>query len=237
MTGRPRTNVDTRCPPDHKHGATKTCYSTHKCHCEACLAAARKYADFRRKAKAYGRPTSQLVDAQPAREHVWDLRLMGMSAERIAQLAGVNDGVVRSLIYRRGPSAPSKRIRADNAARVLAVELDPDLNARMDPRGTHRRIQALVVQGWSLPRISARLGRRAGGARNILGKGWVTRSTRDRVATVFAELWDKRPPLDTWGDRITYSRTRNYAARMGWVGPLGWDDIDHDEVPAEVRAA
>lgn len=223
------------CPPDHKHAATKTCYSTHKCKCDPCRENSNRDRAYRKRMAAYGRPVSTLVDAQPAREHIWDLRLMGMGPDRIAQLAGVNIGVIRHILWGTSSSgnAPAKQVFEVNARKILAVPLDPDLKAWLDPRGAHRRLQALAVQGWSFAKVADRLGITCEGVGELMGSYRILQSTHTRVVAVFNEMWDKTPPTVTRYDRMVYTRTRRWAARKGWVGPLAWDDIDHDEAPAE----
>jgi lambda repressor-like predicted transcriptional regulator len=217
------------CPPDHPHAKNSGCYTGHKCRCAPCTEGRRITQMRRRKAKAYGRPTTRLIPVAPTREHIWDLLNAGMSAKRIATLAGTGYGPIMNILNRPN----TERVRADIAAAILAVPADPDLSAHRDPRGTHRRIQALVAQGWSLARLGEYLGTAPTVVRRTLERAWVTQDTHERVAAVFAELWDKEPPRDGRGNAISYSRSRAYAARKGWVGPLAWDDIDHDEAPAE----
>jgi hypothetical protein len=161
-----------------------------------------------------------------------------MGAGRIAELAGVNLGVVRHILWGTSSSSnrPAQSVRAVNAEKLLAVPLDPDLNAWLDPRGLRRRLQALAVQGWSFAKLGERLGITCEGVNQMLRSIRVMQSSHARVVALFDELWDQVPPLESRYDRMVYARTRRWAARKGWVGPLSWDDIDHDEAPLEVDA-
>lgn len=172
------------------------------------------------------------------REHIWDLRLQGMGAGRIAELAGVDLGVVRHILWGTNSSSnrPARMVQAVNAAKILAVPLDPDLNAWLDPRGVQRRLQALAVQGWSFAKLGERLGITYEGVHQMMRSIRVTQSSRVRVVALFGELWDQVPPLVSKYDRMVYARTRRWAASKGWVGPLSWEDIDHDDAPLDVQA-
>lgn len=92
-----------------------------------------------------------------------------------------------------------------------------------DATGTRRRLQALARRGWSLGKLSARLGtsRRA---IEILRYQRVTPAVAAKVAALYDELWDQPPPMATWAERSAASQAGNYARRQGWVPPLGWDD-------------
>src|SRR6188472_2200859 len=51
---------------------------------------------------------------------------------------------------------------------------------------------------------------------------WVTRSSHDAVAAMYRQLPAREGPSQA---------TRTRARRMGFVSPLGWDDIDLDPEP------
>jgi hypothetical protein len=48
----PRPRKFDLCPPEHLHGATTTCYANHKCRCERCKSAWKKYQRQARMKKA-----------------------------------------------------------------------------------------------------------------------------------------------------------------------------------------
>ena len=99
--------------------------------------------------------------------------------------------------------------------------------------GAQRRLQALMAMGWTSTEIGI-----AAGMRNrdrvlqvMHGQGgkpctWVTRATHDQIAAVFDSLSRVQPEL-TWVRR----RTKNIAARNGYLPPAAWDDIDLDPEP------
>lgn len=207
------------------HGSLTT-YHHHGCRCRPCTDAARAYESNRRRQIAYGR-WSPLVDAEPARRHVRALGAQGMGWMRVAEVAGVARGSVSKLLYgdtRRG-SAPSRRIKRDNAERLLAIKATPDTlrpNALIPAHGTMRRLRALAVMGYSGAWVAeqtelgtAGLHRLRHGDRQFCEVGtW----------RVVRELYTQYAMTPQTGSRA--EATRNYARRIGWAGPLEWDDID-----------
>lgn len=184
-----------------------------------------------RKQKAYGRPTTDLVDAEPARQHVNMLRMTGLSEARIAAAAGIPDHALRSLLHSMNGRPPVKRIRKPTADAILGVPADPTLKFRRDPRGTQRRIQALAVQGWSQAELGRRLGMAPQNVGSILTATWVTPATHERFRELFDALWNVEPPASTPGERKSVAYVKALARRNKWVSPLGWDDIDNDSRP------
>lgn len=99
--------------------------------------------------------------------------------------------------------------------------------------GAQRRLQALMVMGWTSTEIAAAagMGTRDRVLQVMNGQGgkpcqWITRSTHDQVVAVFDSLSSVQPEL-TWVRR----RTRNIATRKGYLPPAAWDDIDNDPEP------
>lgn len=102
----------------------------------------------------------------------------------------------------------------------------------VDATGTHRRIQALQVLGWSSGTLGARLGITYQGFQQFLTVPRVTRETAAKVVALYDELWDQQPPETCKPERIAAAKTRNYARRQGWVPPLAWDDDELDDPAA-----
>lgn len=108
----------------HPHGHVNR-YRHGDCHCDPCKAANAAAARKRRREKAYGQYRGD-VDAEPVRLHVEQLRAAGVSVPIIAELAGVNVWVVKTLLYGR-PACnvpPTRKMRAVNADKLLAVRAD-----------------------------------------------------------------------------------------------------------------
>lgn len=100
--------------------------------------------------------------------------------------------------------------------------------------GTRRRLQALVAVGWSQTKLGARLGTSQSAIWALLYDtgSTVRRSSFDRVSTLYEQLWNTPPALETCFDVSAYKRSIHYAAVRGWQPPLAWDDIDTDFEPA-----
>jgi hypothetical protein len=103
--------------------------------------------------------------------------------------------------------------------------------ALTDATGTQRRLQALVWNGWSLARLSARLGTTKR-AVVILRSGRVTGALAARVRALYDDLWDQPPPMGTWRERQGAAQARNYARARGWVPAAAWDDDEIDDPAA-----
>lgn len=217
---------------DHQHG-TYACYVLDCCRCLPCAQANAAYEQHRVRQQAYGR-WNGLIDAQPVRDHVRALQAAGLGLKRIAAKTGVPHGTLWKLIYGKPGYEPSKRVRPDTAARVLALQavtLD-DLGARrpVDPTGTRRRLQALVALGWSQAKLAGRLGMQPTNfTRVILGPGDVAAATARATKALYDELWDQAPPENAHRDRIAAARSRNRACELGWPSPLAWDDNTIDD--------
>ncbi|WP_131104050.1 helix-turn-helix domain containing protein [Ornithinimicrobium sufpigmenti] len=223
---------DCTCPiARHQHG-THAAYVIDRCRCRPCRDATAAYERNRAKQRAYGRQA--YVPAGHARTHVLHLMSQGMGWKRVAAAAGIDTSVVWKLLY-GDPSrnqAPTKRVMPKTADALLAVTLDLAPGAKVDSTGTTRRLQALVAMGWSQSQLATRLGMLPSNLTPIAhGRRGVTKATADAVTALYDELWSTpAPPSGRHGAVPT--KTRNYAARMGWVGPLAWDDDTIDDPEA-----
>lgn len=237
----PRTRQRTRCPETHKHAGASTCYIQHQCRCDECAAAHTARERTRGKLKAYGRFDTGLVDAEPARAHVLELGEFGIGYKRVAQLAGVSVTGVRTLVWGRQDPGPRygeipKRIAREKADRIMAVEAtiaNLGDGAKISALGTHRRIKALVTQGWSLSKLARRMDMEVANFWSMLSREQVIASTHRRMCDIYEELWDQKPPHNEWRSRGAYTRSVHYAKRRGWLPPLTWDDPDTDPDPED----
>lgn len=216
------------------HG-TRACYVA-GCRRPECRAANRAYNNHRNRMAAYGRPTTNLVDATPVREHVQALTAAGMGTRAIAEAAGVSRNTLRALLNGRGHRPPTRRLHPDTAEAILAVRPVPAAHALVDAAGTRRRVQALIVLGWSQAKLATRLGMKPTNFGDLLTSQQVTAATARAVAALYDQLWHVAPPEDTHRDRIAASRARRYAADRGWLPPMAWDDELLDLPDAELEA-
>lgn len=203
--------------------ATTPCRSTNKA----------AYERYRTRQKAYGR-WEPYVDAEPARAHVRALQAAGMGWRRIAAVAGLSTNVVSKLLYGCSPRgmAPSKRIRPDTAAKLLAVTVDLADHQTVDATGTRRRIHALVACGWSFAKLANKLGMTNTNLIALVDRPQVIVAKHRAVAELYEQLWNEEPPNSTHRDKISVNRARNMARREGWSLPMDWDEDTIDDPTA-----
>lgn len=185
--------------------------------CEACKAAAYEYHH------RYYQEARKFVDGVPhvpagkVLAHVARLRAGGMGTRRIAEKAGVSLHTVQHLGKR------SKGIRPVTARRLLAVQADPFWRPAEPVR---RRVRALAVIGWDARSIADRAGVSIAVVADLTAGRTVRVSEKsdEALRAVYEDLCMTPGPS---------ARVQRYATAKGWVPPLGWDDIDRDEHPAD----
>lgn len=190
---------------------------------------------------------TEMVAAGPVRAHVVALLAEGMTVKAVADSAGVTAPTLSALL-RGQPSkglAPTRRVTQTVAARVLAVRpvpprlrlvaLDSDSDRRVvDATGTRRRVQGLVAMGRSVRSLADRLGMSHRQLRELVhGDGGCTARTARAVGRLYDELCLVLPPTATAAQRSGVTRAKAWAASLGWVPPLAWDDDTIDD-PAAV---
>ena len=206
------------------------------CRGPSCTAAAREYGNERRKRQAYGR-WQPWVDAEPVRTHVQQLRRNGMGVRRIVALSGVSYTVVQRLLWSVQGAEPTSKMRPANAAALMSVGVDLAPSSLVPSAGARRRVEALMTLGWSQQAIAQLLGWQPNRVSSLRGKARVEVASAAAVAGLYDRLWASPAPTGTPAERWSSSRTRNYAARCGFVPPLGWDDetIDNPSARPAVR--
>lgn len=140
----------------HPHGSTNA-YKQDRCRCLDCRRANRTTQAARERAALYGRPSHDLVDAEPARRHVRSLMKQSMGLKRIAAAVGVNTSTLAAVIYpRRGTHARPirNRISKDSSAKIVSVTLDPA--GRTSLIASTRSCRGTVITGNCAARSSAR---------------------------------------------------------------------------------
>jgi DNA-binding Xre family transcriptional regulator len=218
------------CPEGHKHGQTNTCYVNHRCRCQNCKDGCARRAAVRRKAIAYGRYVSpQYVPTLRAVGRIRYLQSFGHNYDWIGRAAGVSPRTIWKL-----NTFHVERCGVDIEAKILSVK--PDFDSLSDGHvipstGVRRRIQALATRGWSQRELSRRLGLHADNVSKFMYGEQVQMRTHRKVSALYEELWDLPAPAATRYERQQASRVKNHARALGWVPPMGWDDIDTDPEP------
>lgn len=210
------------CPPDHRHGASRSCYIKHRCRCADCRAYGAELERNRRRLQAYGRPTNELVSAGPVRERLILLREWGYGYRRLEELTGIGQITVRR--HLRGECA---RVSRRVEERVLAVK--PSVEgladgAQIPARGAHRRIHALRTLGWSSADLADCLNVDRRHIAGILFRDKITARWHQRIDAAYQDLCMIIPEQ-------TPVRKRMRTISKNQPAPLAWDDIDTDSDP------
>lgn len=163
------------------------------------------------------------TDAQPATDHLNQLIEAGWTQAQIERATGVNHRTLSPVLAGTYPS-----VNTTTAERILALPIGPPPNTDVDTdaTGTIRRLQALVAIGHIYPAIAARVGIHKD-ALGVIARGerpQVRTETAKAVAAAYRHM--SRTPG-------TSVRSRLHAARLGWHGPLAWDDATIDDPDAQ----
>lgn len=239
---------DCECPRTTHHHGHRTTYVVHGCKCVPCRAANRDSERARNRAKVYGR-YDRFVDGDLVRAHMRHLMAQGMGWKPIANAAGVATSTVYAILYGKHLDKPDHpehrppRIKVERriADKLMGVGLELQPGAVVPSVGTTRRLQALVAVGWAASELARRIGMAPPNFSPLLhGRRGVLKGTSDAVVALYDALWDQEPPA------ATATRARRFAARHGWVPPLGWltDELDDpkakplpmDEASVKARA-
>ena len=166
-----------------QHG-TRAMYVVERCRCDDCRQAVREYERERT-----ARIEPAYVSAEPAREHMQFLSTQGVGLKQVAAISGVSTGALSKLIF--GDSArgrgPSKRIRPETLAKILAVTPADIADGSRVPAGpVWVQVDRLIAAGVPKAEIGRRCGQ--GGMSLQLGREVVTAANARAVAEMAAEL-------------------------------------------------
>lgn len=204
------------------------------CRCRDCRGSEARYYNRRQLAIMAG-DWQPLTDATPVRRHVRTLQAVGLGYERIAELSGVSTAVVIHLLYGCTGKKRAKKIRTENAVKLLALRprID-DVRDRVPVNGTgaRRRLQALARIGFTNRYLGARIGMQPSHLGRLVGSGiGVTAANHRVIAKLYDELWDQDPVTCGVLYWVAAKTVRNAAAR-GWAPPAAWDDETIDDPAA-----
>jgi transcriptional regulator with XRE-family HTH domain len=213
-------------------------YKLDGCRCYRCAAKASEYNLNRERAIAYG-TWNPFMDAEPVRQHIKHLGECGIGTRRVAALTGVSRTLITNLLHGKPGKEPTRRVRTENARRLLALE--PTLenvapSTPVDSAGSHRRLQALVTIGWSQQKLAERLGLTRSNFGTMMKCKQVSAARALEIRALYDELWDQAPPEDTHHEKVAASRARNYAKARKWLPPMAWDDDLLDLSEADLNA-
>lgn len=204
------------------HG-TLTAAIAHGCRCDECVTCRARHQ--KRYRLDYDRGRRRTVPADRAAAHLQSLLDSGMSWWGITSAGGWRS---RHNVYRIW-SGETARIKPDTEARILAIEPDLDVRGQkyVPAQPARDQLRALTAIGWSYRMLAEELGMDTKSVMN-LRSGRVPRMRRDtavRIGVLFDRLWDTPGPSQ---------RSRNTAARNGWLPPLALEPVDGVALEPEV---
>lgn len=174
---------------DARHG-TRTGY-VKGCKCEACTEANRVKQAERAAVAAAGGPTTDLIDAAAAREHLARLNGPGVTQKALARACGLNVKTIAGLMCgdtRRILPETESAICALTAADVRAAAVP---GARVDATATWELLDDMIARRWPKSWIARELGL---GTTLQLGRDTVTAVNADKVADLAHRLGNRVPP-------------------------------------------
>ncbi|MFE7462351.1 hypothetical protein ACWFMI_24805 [Nocardiopsis terrae] len=218
------------------HG-TLTGAKRHRCKCADCRQTYSEYMKEYRRRRARQRPTTDLVDAQPVREHLGALLDAGLTLGMICRAARVTMAWARYV--REGCATrnqpPARRTSGVYARRVLALPVPGRVESsrRVSGEGACRRARALMAIGLTAVWQAEQLGAHPiSYYRFVYQGGRVEARTAALVCDLYAQFWDKP------GTGPAADRARDEAAVLGWSPPAGWEDqwldLSAEELAAEL---
>lgn len=209
------------------HHNTLTCYTNYRCRRPDCVERYLAWDRQRRAARAAGQ-WQPLVDAEPVRQHLRLLAEHDITLHRAAELADVPKCTLHRLLpTQHGQRRPvTHTVRADLAAKILAIDPAAATPGRVDPTGTVRRIQALVANGWPMSNLAGHIGLSPRYVHVLVARSsdcLIYGSTAAKVAAGYEEAKHLRPARHGVQPRIV-KMARNLAASRGWPPASYWAD-------------
>ena len=213
----------TRTPPQH---GERRCY-LRGCRRPECAAANYQYMSRYRLDREHGQ--RRRTDSTPASDRIQELLTAGWNQRQIADAANCSERAISEAAQRIHPTMPRAIVQ-----QILGIDPRQPLPRSLqytDATGSRRRLQALLVIGHPAAGIAPAVGLNAGPlvliARGV--RQQVRPSTHERITAVYP-TWTRAPG--------TCDRTRTWAQKYGWHGPLAWGgNIDDPSAQPETDEA
>lgn len=197
------------------HACSRAAYLAGRRDCQGCRAANATYQRSRTRNRAYGRPTNDMIDSGPVREHLEALTAAGIGRRRIAALSGVADSVVSRLLG-HSHDRPARQVRPETAAALLAIRPDALAPAALvDAAPAWRLVHGMAARGYTMAWIGSQMAGRPMPSLQ-LGAQWCTRRALDRLRAAAEHAAIVPGPSE---------RARRRAAREGWSAELIWTTL------------
>ena len=104
-------------------------------------------------------------------------------------------------------------------------------------RGFRRRVEALMLRGWTGERIAKEMGLPDEYLTKLFQQETISFEAHAAMKVTFSYLWNRDLNLRTEYERRESEKIIEFAKRGNFVPGLAWDDIDHDERPPVVAKA
>jgi hypothetical protein len=153
------------------------------CRCKACRKANSSYENERARARRQG-DFNGIVDAAPARTHIFRVARSGVGFKTVADSDGLSRTIVAEI-----KAGTKQRIRARTLRRILAVGTAqrPD-SALVSARSTWRLLRKLMEEGFTRTHIARQLGSKAKTPALQIRHDRVTVKTRAAVVRVYRSM-------------------------------------------------
>ncbi|WP_404974847.1 hypothetical protein [[Kitasatospora] papulosa] len=147
---------------------------------------------------------------------------------------GLTESAIDYVLWGDTGHGPGEKVSRETAEVVLGywpkMADFPD-NARIDPTGTRRRIDALEVLGFGRLFVADRIGMPKASFSRALRSDRITAQVARAVMGVYEEMWNQRPE-DHGVLGWVADRTRRSAQARGLFDPWAWDDDTIDDPSA-----
>lgn len=204
------------------HTPSRACY-LRGCRTEACVRVADRYR--KRLRLEHSRGQYRLRDATQVRTHIQRLMYANWTQRQIAEASGIPSANIHKIHVGAQTTIANWR-----AAAILNVRIGPPTvnGARVDATGSQRRLQALRVLGHRRYDLADQLDITADRIKHITTGA--TRYVSPEEAAAIARLY--RRLSTTPGPS---QQTATLAKKLGWHGPMAWDDIDDPNCQPETE--
>lgn len=177
-------------------------------------------------------------DAEHAIERVKKLRANGYAVHAIAKASGLGERSVWHLASGKAKVVRQSTIDALDA--VPDIPRDSKLN-RVKTYRARRRLEALMVNGYSLHKIAIMSGAREESLGRILRseREFVTAEMFEKIDVVFSAYSHLEEEFIAWREHEHpyIQRTKDLAARRGFRHALEWEFLGGIDVPKAIRPA
>lgn len=211
----------------HDHG-TRAMYNHHRCRCIPCGDANREYQQAYASRIPHRHP---MIDGRLVRARITALRDAGLTLDEIADMCGLNLGVIHYDLNGRAGRTPPAMVRASTLQALNAIRTK-DITAVVRPAGRkvnadvpRLQVQSLYSTGWDASDIAGRIGVTKKTINNLLKGLGTTEKVRAGIESLHAELHGTSPVQDSPARKRKATLAKNLAAANGWTTDTAEDHL------------